>query len=125
MFENICNDRQTDGQTTTPISEAIARSVPPGKNISDYLPCTGKVQQKLSSVTASSNTQYLLENAPTARDAARLRSTTGKGARAWLNAIPTSQVFALNSCDFRLASFLRLGLPIASPAGQRHAIVEL
>ena len=68
---------------------------------------------KLSSVTASSNAQYLLENAPTARDAARLRSTTGKGAGAWLNAIPTSEVFALNSCDFCLASFLRLGLLIA------------
>ena len=99
--------------STTPISEAIARSVSPGKHISDYLPCTGKVQQKLSSVTASSNTQYLLENAPTARDAARLRSTTGKGAGAWLPAIPTSEVFALNSCEFRLAFFLRLDLPIA------------
>ena len=72
-----------------------------------------EVQQRLTSATASSNAQYLLENAPTARDAARLRSTTGKGAGALLNAIPTSEVFALNFCKFRLASFLPLGLPIA------------
>ena len=62
---------------------------------------------------------------PPLPDAARLRSTTGKGAGAWLNAISTSEVFAHNSCKFRLASFLRLELPIVSPAGQRHAIVEL
>ena len=61
----------------------------------------------------SSNAQYLLDNAPTARDAARLRSTTAKSAGAWLNVIPTSEVFALNSCKFCLASFLRFGLPIA------------
>ena len=29
--------------STSPISEAIARSVPPGRHISDYLPCAGKV----------------------------------------------------------------------------------
>ncbi|XP_062520364.1 uncharacterized protein LOC134195363 [Corticium candelabrum] len=99
--------------STSPISEAIERSVPPEKHISDYLPCAGKVQQRLSSVTASSNAQYLLKNAPTARNAAHLRSTTGKDAETWLNAIPTSEVFAFNSCEFRLASFLHLGLPIA------------
>ena len=92
--------------SASPISEAIAQSVHPGKHISDYLPCAGKVQQKLSSVTTPSNAQYLLKNAPTARDATRLRSTTDKGAGAWLNAIPTSEVFALNSCKFRFVSFL-------------------
>ena len=36
-----------------------------------------------------------IRNALTARDAARLRSTTGKRTGALLNAIPTSEVFAL------------------------------
>ena len=98
--------------STTSISETIVRSVPhKKKHISDYLKCTGKVQQRLYSVTASSNAQNLLENAPTARDVARLYSTTSKGAGAWLNAIPTSEVFALNSYKFCLGFFLRLGLP--------------
>ena len=72
-----------------------------------------KVQHQLSSVAATSKAQNLLDNFPTARDAAHLRSSKGKGAGAWLNAIPTSEAFALSSCEFRLASFLRLGLPIS------------
>ena len=47
--------------STSPISEAIAQSVPPGKHISDYVLCAGKVQQRLFSVTASSNAQYQFE----------------------------------------------------------------
>ena len=49
------------------------------------------------------------QKCPTAKDAARIHLTTDKGTGAWLNAIPTSEVFPLNSC----ASFLHLGLPIA------------
>ena len=43
------------------------------------------------------------------RDAARIRSTG-----AWVNAVPTSMCFALDSCVYRLASYLRLGLPVCS-----------
>ena len=88
-------------------------SVPPGKKYLRLPAMYWESSTNQSSVTASSNGQYLLENDPTARDAARLRSKTGKGPWAWLNAIPTSKVFALNSCNFCSASFLRLGLPIA------------
>ena len=97
--------------SSSPISEALAQSVPPGKHISDYLSSVEKVQHQLSSVAATSKAQNLLDNFPTARDAAHLRSSKGKRAGAWLNAIPTSEAFALSSCEFRLASFLRLGLP--------------
>ena len=99
--------------SSSPISEALAQSVPPGKHISDYLSSVEKVQHQLSSVAATSKAQNLLDNFPTARDAAHLRSSKGKGAGAWLNAIPTLEVFALSSCEFRLASFLRLGLPMS------------
>ena len=91
------------------ISGALAQSVPPGKHISDYLSSVERVQHQLSSVAATFKAQNLLDNFPTARDAARLRSSKGKGAGAWLNAIPTSEAFALSLCEFRLASFLRFG----------------
>ena len=72
-----------------------------------------KVQHQLSVVAAAAKAQNLLDNFPTSRDAARLCSSKGKGARAWLNAISTLKAFALSSCKFRLVSFLCLGLPIS------------
>ena len=57
-----------------------------------------------------------MEDAPTSRDAARLRSLQGKGAGAWLEAVPSSKKLALRPSGFRLASFLRLGhsMPFSS-----------
>ena len=46
-------------------------------------------------------------------DAARFCSSKGKEAGASLNAISTSEAFALSSCGFHKASFLHLGLPIS------------
>ena len=48
----------------------------------------------------------MIETASCMRDEARLRSIQGKGAGAWLNAIPSTLV----SRDFHLAACLRLGL---------------
>ena len=50
------------------------------------------------------------------RDAARICSLhgAGPGAGAWVNAVPTSMCFALDSCVYCLASYLRLGLPVRS-----------
>ena len=58
----------------------------------------------------------LMEDTPTTRGAARLRSLQGKGAGAWLEAVPSSQKLALKPSEFRLASFLRLGhsMPFSS-----------
>ena len=39
----------------------------------------------------------------------------GKGAGAWLSAIPSSKKFALSSSKFTLAASTRLGLPIPFP----------
>ena len=52
----------------------------------------------------------MIETASCMRDEARLRFIQGKGAGAWLNAIPSSSTLALVSRDFRLAACLRLGL---------------
>ena len=41
-----------------------------------------------------------------------IRSLKGKGASAWISAIPTSPSLALNSGEYRLVSFLRFGLLI-------------
>ena len=98
--------------TTGALSNALTQSVPDGKHISEYLTSAGKVQHQLSMSFARCEAEILFTDAPTARDAARHRSTKGKGAGAWLNAIPTSEVLALNSYEYRLASLLRLGLPI-------------
>ena len=54
----------------------------------------------------------MIEEASTDCDSARLRSLKGKGAGAWIISIPTSPSLPLNSGEYRLVGFLRLGLPI-------------
>ena len=43
---------------------------------------------------------------------ARLRSVSGEGAAAWLQAVPMIDELALNTCEFRIAVCLRLVLPL-------------
>ena len=95
------------------IGVELHKSLPADKSISNFLTGVNKIQQNLSKSFFESEARCLVANAPTARDAARFRSLQGKGAGAWLNAIPTSYEFALNPREFRLASRLRLGLPIS------------
>ena len=73
---------------------------------------TKRFQHKLVTEITKATASSLLENTTSLRDEARLRSLNGKGAGAWLSAIPSSRKFALNSCEFRLVAFLRLGLPL-------------
>ena len=54
----------------------------------------------------------MIENAASFRDGASFRSLHGKGAGSWLSAIPTSGKFALKPCEFLLAAYLKLGLPL-------------
>ena len=72
----------------------------------------GKPQHNLSSEIGLLSAAHCLSSAPHRRDAATLRSAQGRGSGAWLEALPSSDRYALISKDFRLASFLRLGLPM-------------
>ena len=95
------------------VGDALAKSIPPDKLLSDYLANPKKLQSRLSNQFFADQLQLSLNNSATARDASRLYSLQGKGAGAWLNAIPATQGFAFKPCDFRLASLVRLGLPIS------------
>ena len=52
----------------------------------------------------------MIKTASCLRDATRLRSTQGRGAGAWLNALPTSNKLTLVSRNLRLAACLKMGL---------------
>ena len=53
-----------------------------------------------------------LVQASSDHDAARLRSCQGRGAGAWLQAIPSTENYRLKSPEFKIASYLRLGVPL-------------
>ena len=57
---------------------------------------------------------YMIEHTCLPGDADRLRSLGGKGAGAWLTAIPESTNFTFQQYEYCLARLLRLGLQ--SPA---------
>ena len=96
------------------VEESIAFSLmqagSDGTDITEMIQVPTKLQQRLTRQHAKEKTSAMIEKAPSQRDAARLRSIQGKGAGAWLNAMPTSNKLALVSRDFRLAACLRLGL---------------
>ena len=98
-------DRQRDRQTDR-------QSLPPDESLSDFISGQEKIQKQSNFSQTNFEITTLLEEAPTGCDSARLRSLQGNGAGAWINAVPTSQSFALNSCKYRLTSSARLGLPI-------------
>ena len=50
--------------------------------------------------------------AVTTRDTARIRSTQGRCAGARLDTVPTDEKYSLQPNEYRIASFLRLGLPL-------------
>ena len=94
------------------LGDALTKALPPGKSFSDFLSGRNKIQQYLNRRQAALELDALIEEASTGRDIARLRSLKGKGAGAWISAIPTSTSLALNSSEYRLARSLRFGLPI-------------
>ena len=76
--------------------------------LTEYLPASGKLQKRLSNDLFESMSCGKVKST---RDAARIDSLHGKGASVWVNTVSTSTCFALDSCVYRLASYLRLGLP--------------
>ena len=92
---------------------ATLKSLIPSNELSEYLPASGKLQKRLSNDLFESMSRDTVKST---RDAARICSLhgAGPGAGAWVNAVPTSMCFALDSCVYCLASYLRLGLPVRS-----------
>ena len=80
------------------------------KDLTDLLQVLTKLQCKLTQEDTGAEISSMIETASCMRDEARLRSIQGKGAGAWLNAIPSSNKLAPVSRDFRLAAYLRLDL---------------
>ena len=72
----------------------------------------GKLQHNLSSEIGLLSAAHCLSSVPHRKDAARLRSAQGRGSGAWLEALPSSDTYALIAKDFCLPSFLRLVLPM-------------
>ena len=87
------------------------KSLIPSNELFEYLPASGKLQKRLSNDLFESMSRDTVKST---RDAARIHSLHGAGAGAWVNAVTTSMCFALDSCVYRLASYLRLGLPVCS-----------
>ena len=71
-----------------------------------------KIQHQISAKMSKLKSQMIIDDTSSDRDAARLLSLQGTGAGAWIEAVPTSSKFAMNPTEFRLAAFLRLGIPM-------------
>ena len=70
------------------------------------------LQHHLSADISLLKSGVCLTTAVTIRDAARIRSTQGRCAGAWLDTVPTDEKYSLQPNEYRIASFLRLGLPL-------------
>ena len=97
-----------------PMGIVLSSLIPAASKLSYYLPENNKLQKKLSSELAESSLNNVLKASVLMRDAARFRCLTGKGAGAWISAVPSSASFAIDSCVYRLVCKLRLGLPVCS-----------
>ena len=100
--------------TVDTISYNLQQSLNPGQVMTDLLSNTKKLQHRLSEKQSKSQVQQMIRGSKT-KDAARLLSLQGKGAGAWIDCIPSSQRFALSPSLYRLATFVRLGLPVPLP----------
>ena len=91
------------GSSRTATSTTL-KSLSPSNDLSEYLPASGKLQKRKSNDLFES---MFCDTVKSTRDAARIRSLHGKGAGAWVNAVPTSMCFALDSYIYCLVSYLR------------------
>ena len=82
------------------------------QTLDDIIAYPKKLQHRLCTEINEINVSELIAQAPSDKDAARLRSLQGRGAGDWLDAIPTSDRHALKTNDFSIASYLRLGLAL-------------
>lgn len=71
-----------------------------------------KLQHRISSAMSLCKKDSLLKSFSLNKDTARLLSLQGIGAGSWLDAIPTSDKFALKTDEFLLAACMRLGVPL-------------
>ena len=97
-----------------PTGIVLSSLIPAASKLSDYLPENNKLQKRLFSELAESSLNNVLKASVLMRDAAHFCSLTGKGAGAWISAVPSSACFAIDSCVYRLVCMLRLGLPVCS-----------
>ena len=105
-------DAMTNGSPIeSPIGKELQQALPLNKSLLVVASHSTKLQHRLTEEFMETKINCLMEDAPTSRDAARLRSLQGKGAGAWLEAVPSSKKLALRPSDFRLASFLDLVVP--------------
>ena len=93
----------------SPDGESLA-----SQTFSDLLANPVKLQHRLSTDIAEMKAAECLVQASSDQDAARLRSSQGRGAGAWLQAIPSTENYSLKSTEFKIASYLRMGLPLPS-----------
>ena len=70
------------------------------------------LQHHLSADISLLKAGVCLTTAVTTRDAARIRPTQGRCAGAWLDTVPTDEKYSLHPNEYRIASFLRLGLSL-------------
>ncbi|XP_062499045.1 uncharacterized protein LOC134176390 [Corticium candelabrum] len=81
-------------------------------SLEDLLTEPDKLQHRLTSAINQGREATLLALSIDDQCSARLRSVAGKEAGAWLHAIPSDDELAIETREYRLAAYLRLGLPI-------------
>ena len=106
------------------VSQTLNSIVPQCQSLLEMLSESKRLQHKFSKQNAKIEATCLTENATSLRDGARLCSLQGKGAGSWLSTIPTSGKFTLGPSEFRLAAYLRLGLPLPLCDKFRHVTVD-
>ena len=112
MVDSVLSESMLSSPTVDTISYNLQQSLNPGQVMTDLLFNTKKLQHRLSEKQSKSQVQQMIRGSKT-KDAARLLSLQGKGAGAWIDyCIPSSQRFALSPGLYRLATFVRLGLPV-------------
>ena len=84
------------------------------RDLSEVVSNTKKLQHRLTDANNQITVNALIDSS-SQKDAARLLSLQGKGAGAWLSAVPSSKKFALSPNSFILAASVRLGIPVSFP----------
>ncbi|XP_062516214.1 uncharacterized protein LOC134191608 [Corticium candelabrum] len=118
LIDNLFKRQSFEGSLSHHLSLAWAtiqeqmpeKSLLSEKSLSQILEEPEKLQHSFTCTMADHDYNLLLGKENSHEVSARLRSVSGKGAGAFLQAIPTSNELALKPGEFRLAACLRLGL---------------
>ena len=84
------------------------------KDLSEVVSNTKKLQHRLTDANNQITVNALIDSS-SQKDAARLLSLQGKGAGAWVSAVPSSKKSMLLPNSFILAASMRLGIPVSFP----------